>query len=289
MMKRVVVVYICGLVMLVEQAALAQFHQKDKSGASNVNQGAVNAASQPVPSEGGVPIPQTGRITKDVGLNANSTMIMTDAQRAMFRKNKLRMGLQEDLQIDHLARSIQHTDGSYTQTNVEIGSKEIVQITKSKNGVALLTRYISLDERGNPREVMMYRGQGRGELKYRGVLFYDELGRFKEEQLFDAKGASLRRKVQKYGPKGGRLPLKTFENVSNIPSDLQMVVTRESERQDAGQAEDEAEKKKGNGRKSPAAATVVQTQDSPPSGETKKKKGFAFPRFSFGKKKSEEQ
>ncbi len=292
-MKSEVAVLICGLVVLVEQSALAQFHQKDKSGQSNLNQNAVKAATQPV-TPGGVSPIRTGRITKDVGLNARSTMIMTDAQRELFRKNNLRMGLQEDLEVDHLARSIQHTDGSYTQTNVEIGSDFVEQETKSKNGVLLLKRRISLDKKGNPQEILMY--DGRDILKYRGVLVYDERGRFREEQLFDAKGKSLRRKVQEYDAKGVRLPLKTFEYVSNVPSDLRMVVTRESERQDRTQPEVGSDQKKTKDRKgifntrktdktNPSPPSTAQAPNSKPSGDAKEKKGFALPRFSFGKKK----
>ncbi len=290
-MKRVLAIQICGLVLLGLQPVQAQFH-KEKDGQRSLNQGTANPMRKPGEPDNNLVL--RGRVSKDLGLNDNSMIIVTDEQRTEFRQNNLRMGEQKDMQVHHLARSIQHSDGSFTQTNIEIGTKFATQETKSKNGVLLLRRDISFDERGNPKEVLMYDGYGK--LKYRGVLIYDELGRFKEEQLFDAEGEALRRKIQEYDMKGQKLRLRTLDYVKNLPKDLRLVITRESERQDREQAQPEQNKPERRGflfgkrdkKTQPGVQQIeaAQGQAPVPPAQTKKKKSI-FDRFRFGKKKGE--
>jgi len=273
------------------QSLQAQFHNPKKGGQSSVKQGAANSMRQPnAPKEA---FSLKGRVSKDLGMNENSMIVVTDQQREEFQINNLRMGEQKDLQVHHLARSIRHSDESFTQTNIEIGSKFATQETKSKNGVLLLKRNISFDAKGNPKEVLMYDGYNK--LKYRGVLFYDQLGRFTEEQLFDAKGEALRRKIQEYDAKGQKLRLRTLDYVENFPKDLRLVVTRESERQDREQAQPDQIKPERRGLfakkdKKPKLqpggqqAVIAQNQASEPPAQTKKKVSF-LNRLGFGKKK----
>ncbi len=256
-----------------------------------MKQGAANSMGQPnAPNEA---FSLKGRVSKDLGMNDNSMIIVTDEQRAEFQLNNLRMGEQKDLQVHHLARSIRHSDESFTQTNIEIGANFATQETKSKNGVLLLKRDISFDARGNPKEVLMYDGYKK--FKYRGVLFYDQLGRFTEEQLFDAKGEALRRKIQEYDTKGQKLRLRTYDYVKNLPKDLRLVVTRESERQDREQAQPNQNKperkglfarkdKKPKPQPGEQQAVINQNQASVPPAQTKKKVSL-LNRLGFGKKK----
>jgi len=293
MMKRMLLIVAFGLIFSGTEVVRAQFHQRTKSGQKVINQNAVSGPRQTPGSTVGAAgrvVPRTGRVTKDLGLNENSAIIMTDEQRALFRNNNLRMGQQKDLQIDHWARSIQHSDGSYTETNAQVGMKFIDQVTKSKNGVILLRRNISLDPRGQPKEVLMY--DGHDKYKYRGIFLYDSLGRFQEEWLYDTKGKPLRRKYQEYAPDGKPLPLKTIDYVEDIPDDLRLVVTRESELRDRSSTSHHESGNRPDKEKRPGFLSAKR-EDQPESGSQaqakpenpKKRKGSGLGRLIFGRNK----
>jgi len=162
-----------------------------------------------------------------VGSNPNSTIYMSDAQREAYKDQNLRMGEMQDRYAEVWARAIRHTDESFTETVQDTKSSTLEQVTRSKNGVTLQTRKIMLDSIGRPSEVLIY--DGRDQFKYRGMQVYDQYGRFEEEQLYDTENKLLRRRIQEYDSKGAALPVKSVDYVANVPTDLKLVITRESE------------------------------------------------------------
>jgi hypothetical protein len=166
---------------------------------------------------------------QQVRFNGASTIYISDAQKAAFSRYDLRMGEQKDLNIDVWGRSIYHSDGSYTESQEHNeGQGFLQQTTYSKNGVEIQRRSITLDQRGMPDEVLIYAGGDNGKLRYRGKHLYDQLGRFSEEHLFSSDGTLIRRKVQEYSAEGKRLPLRSWDYVENVPSDLKLLITREN-------------------------------------------------------------
>lgn len=200
----------------------AQFHSQ-KGGQTAVNPQAVEAARQQTSS-----MMSTQGGAAQVGTNANSTIYVSEAHKQNYGA---RLGEQDSKMIHVWGRAIHHTDGSYTESKQDETTNTLEQITKSENGVKLQRRMVMLDDMGRPTEVMIY--DGREQFKYRGVQIYDRLGRFQEEQLFDSKGTLIRRKVQEYDPQGRKLPVRSWDYVANVPEDLKLVITRESEAEDA--------------------------------------------------------
>jgi len=214
--------FVAGFLSLVAPAAVqGQFHQQDQKGGVKVNREAVQSASRAgaATTTGAAVVGGKG----EVGANPYSTIYLNEAQKRAFG---VRLGKQDDLQITKWGRAIHHPDGTYTQSVAEPGMSKMEQETRSKNGTLLQRRLISLDEYGRAKEVLIY--DGRDTFKYRGILFYDGSGRFREEQLFAANGTPLRRKVQEYDLEGKKLPLRSWDYVDNVPSDLQLVVTRQA-------------------------------------------------------------
>lgn len=123
-----------------------------------------------------------------------------------------------------LGQAVVHPDGTYTQTRkVENDSNLLAQYTMSPNGVRLWKRIISCSASGRPEEVMIY--DHHDELRFRGVLSYDRLGRFREEVIFDTHGNVLRQRIQEYGPAGPKL--KVIDDLAKVPADMRLVITRE--------------------------------------------------------------
>lgn len=204
--------------------AQAQFHNKTKTGATTVNPQAIQQAQQQQAAQmSGQPVGM------GLGLGANSTMFMSDAQRAAFARNNPQLGKMDEKHATIWGRAIHHTDGSFTESKQDSKTKTLEQVTKKGkvNPVTIQRRMILLDDSGRPSEVMIY--DGRGEFKYRGVQVYDRMGRFSEEQLYDPDGKLIRRKVQEYAQNGEKLPLRSVDYVENVPEDLKLVITRESE------------------------------------------------------------
>jgi hypothetical protein len=159
-----------------------------------------------------------------------------------------------------------------------------------------------LDDWGRPNEIMIY--DGRDQFKYRGAHLYDEIGRFREEHLFDANGTLIRRKVQEYDLQGKKLPLRSWDYVANVPKDLQLVITRESEKPGANPGSKDKPKEKrglfGSGQirnqnqqrqpGAPATAGVGSTTAGAGATETTapaKRKGLNLGRLFSGKKSAE--
>jgi len=226
---------------MLASGALAQFHSRTMTDHAAYNQQSLESAqahfnanrpagAQPAGSNPAAQTAVAAHGTPKVGFNGASTIFMSKAQKAAYSQYDLQMGEQEELDIDVWSRSIYHSDGSYTESQEHNdGQAYLEQTTKSANHVEIQRRSITLNQRGMPDEVMIYSGGENGKLKYRGKHLYDQFGRFSEEHLFSADGNLIRRKVQEYSPEGKRLPLRSWDYVDNVPSDLKLVVTRESE------------------------------------------------------------
>jgi hypothetical protein len=203
--------------------ASAQFHTQQtpaaggaRAGRAIVNQNAVTA----VQHQGSLMDPNAA-----MALSGGDT-ILTDQQRQKFAQVNPRLKQMHGRVADVWGRGIHHKDGSITESKQDTNTKTLEQITK-KNNVALQRRMIMLDQYGRPTEVMIY--DGRGTFKYRGVQVYDTFGRFAEEQIYNPNGDLIRRKVQGYTPQGAKMPVRSWDYIDNVPADLRLVITRESE------------------------------------------------------------
>ncbi len=203
--------------------ASAQFHMQQtpsgggaRAGRAIVNQQAVTATQQ-----------QSAAMDPNAAMAfSGGDTILTDEQRRTFAQVNPRLKQMQGKVVDVWGRGIHHADGSFTESKQDTKTKTLEQITK-KNDVTLQRRMIMLDQFGRPTEVMIY--DGRGTFKYRGVQVYDSFGRFAEEQIYDPTGKLIRRKVQGYTPQGAKMPVRSWDYVDNIPADLKLVITRESE------------------------------------------------------------
>lgn len=269
-------------------AAQAQFHQQGKTtGSAAINQQAVQQArmqSSASHSRVGVASSQAG------AAYSGGDMILPDGKREALKDWNPRIGQMVGKNAEIWGRAIHHSDGTFTESKQDNLSNTLEQETKSKNGVTLRRRMIMLDQAGRPAEVMIY--DGNDQFKYRGVLLYDVLGRFSEEQVYDPQGTLIRRKVQEYTPQGLKLPLRAWDYVENVPTDLRLVISEDPvpEERQAGRGETEA--KRGlfgqpKGQSSTTSSTPSgQAQAQPTAaGEqaAEKRKGLGLGRL-FGKK-----
>ncbi len=267
---------------MVSTSAFAQFHQ-NKSGQTGVSKQAVTTAQQQaaaMSSQGG--ITQGGNA--QLGTNALSTIYVSEAHKRAYGA---RLGEQETKIIHVWGRAIHHSDGTYTESKQDELTNTLEQITKSENGTKLQRRMVMLDARGRPEEIMIY--DGRDKFKYRGVHLYDTLGRFSEEQLYDAEGTLIRRKVQEYSPTGSKLPVRSWDYVENVPEDLKLVITRESEDPTSNRNSEPQKQERrglfGNRKEEPKASQAGQPgETTPPAVSEEKRKTLNLPRFFGGKR-----
>lgn len=218
--------------------ATAQFHSKSSNGQTGINAAAVSAAQRQgnagsAPSAARAGQASSGSTVVGDGIGGGD-MILPDGVREGLSDYNVRLGMMQGKQVSIWGRAIHHGDDSFTESRQDNTTNTLEQVTKSKNGVELQRRHISLDAHGRPAEVMIY--DGRKQFKYRGVLLYDSMGRFCEEQIYDAKGTLIRRKVQEYGPRGDKQPLRVWDYVANVPEDLKLVITRDDGVNKAGNA-----------------------------------------------------
>lgn len=218
--KRRTLVFAIAITLAFLGSAEAQFHQKGSpsGGATTAPRGTTTAPGQNA----------AAMREADAGTAYSSgDMILPDSKKEALARWNPRISRMADREIQVWARLIRHSDGSYTESTEDANNNSLEQITKSANGAVLQKRYVQLDAEGKPAEVLIR--DGRGKFKYRGVLVYDELGRFSEEQLFDADDNLIRRKVQEYTANGLKKPLRAWDYVENVPDDLKLVITRRSE------------------------------------------------------------
>lgn len=237
----------------------AQFHSKRSTGQTNINPQAVKSAQKQVASSAAT----AGNIRSSVGVQmSGGDMILPDEVKEALKDNKVHIGQMQGKVVDIWGRAIHHGDGSYTESKQDNQTNTLEQITKSKNGVKLQRRMITLDEVGRPSESLIY--DGRDQFKYRGMQIYDQFGRFSEEQIYDAKGTLIRRRVQQYDSAGAKLPLHSWDYVTNVPDDLKLVITQADAAPSA----------------SPTAAPAAPAASAAPA-----KKGAPFKRIFDSKKK----
>jgi len=277
---------------LLSLGAHAQFHNKTQTGATTVNPQAIQHAQQQAAQMSGHP---SGM---GMGMGENSSMFMSDAQREIFMRNnpglKLpQLGKMNERYAEIWGRAIHHPDGTHTESKQDNETRTLTQETK-KGDTVLQRRMILLDEAGRPTEAMIY--DGRGQFRYRGTQIYDRMGRFAEEQIYDPDEKLIRRRIQEYAPNGEKLPLRSVDYVENVPEDLKLVITRESESEltaQATQVPEPAPQKRGFfGKQNREAATPVQatapapamTQAQPVAAQPEKRKGMNLGRFFSGKR-----
>ena len=238
------------LVSMLTPGLQAQFHAKNPTGQTGVNQQAITSAQQQAASQGGgsSPIGVGGGI-------GGGDMVLPEGQRQALSQYGVKLGEMTGKNVSIWGRAIHHTDGSYTESKQDNVTNTLEQITKSENGTKLQTRMITLDQMGRPSEAMIY--DGRDQFKYRGIQVYDTFGRFAEEQLYDVKGTLIRRKIQEYTPQGEKRPVHSVDYVANVPEDLKLVITRESENPSATQPPPEDN--------TPRTGLFGSKRDAPPS------------------------
>lgn len=144
-------------------------------------------------------------------------------------------------------RAIFHPNGNFTESKLDEVQRTLQQHTyrakkqDSDKSILLQKRLIKLNDAGRPMEVLIYNSSG--QLTNRGTLFYDPLGRLKEERLFDTQNQMVRRKIQTYGKDGKKLPLRTFNYGKGLADDVDLLITSESVQKE-GKAEVKKPKKK---------------------------------------------
>ncbi len=287
-MKRAMIKHFAWGVLLVStmtSGLQAQFHAKTQTGQTGVNQQAVNSAQQQAAAMSGSAAGLGGGV-------GGGDMILPEGQRQALSQYGAKLSQMSGKQVDIWGRAIHHSDGSYTESKQDMLTNTLTQDTKSKNGTRLQRRMISLDEMGRPSEAMIY--DGRDQFKYRGKQIYDMLGRFSEEQIYDAAGALIRRKVQEYTVRGEKLPVRSWDYVANVPEDLKLIITRESEEQGATAPPIPAAKTRsglfsGAAKQSPAPQAAAMQgapapAQAPANAAPTAKKGLNLGRFFSGRK-----
>lgn len=282
------------MVSMLTPGLQAQFHAKNPTGQTGVNQQAVNSVQQQqAAAMAGGTSPAVG------GGIGGGDMVLPEGQRQALSQYGVKLSEMSGKRVDIWGRAIHHSDGSFTESKQDMLTNTLEQITKSKNGTKLQRRMITLDEMGRPAEAMIY--DGREQFKYRGLQLYDTFGRFAEEQLYDINGTLIRRKIQEYTPQGEKLPVHSVDYVANVPEDLKLVITRESE--SAPTPETSPQQKKSRGgmfstskdappSNSPPLADTTATVPGPPqegvlpqgTAPPAPKKGLNLGRFFSGKK-----
>lgn len=262
-------------------AAQAQFHSKTQTGQAAVNQQAIQQTRM---QAAGASHAQAGAAF------SGGDMILPDGKRQALAQWNPRISQMNGKNADIWGRAIHHSDGSYTESKQDNLSNTLEQETKSKNGTRLQRRMVMLDQSGRPSEVMIY--DGRDQFKYRGLLLYDAMGRFVEEQVYDAEGTLIRRKVQEYTQQGLKMPVRSWDYVANIPADLRLVITEEPVADNAPPPapEDDSQRKGLFGQPRPdpaqdasnAGAAPPQAQDGEAAPE--KRKGLGLGKL-FGNRK----
>jgi hypothetical protein len=287
MKKRVLGIF--GVWIAASSLSYAQFHTKEETasgGSAAINPQAVAMSQKQAAS--------LQASLAEAGANySGGDVVLSEGQKQALAKWNPRLGQMQGKKVEVWARRIEHSDGTFTESTEDENSNSLEQVTKSANGTVLQTRLVRLDRYGRPAEVLIR--DGRGKFKYRGLQIYDQLGRFSEEQLFDAEGTLIRRKVQEYTREGFQKPLRSWNYVSNVPEDLKLVVTRVSEDPTAGgPAQAQPEKRGlfgkvqgGANKANHSAAATIQAQPTPTQqAEEPKRKGLSLGRLFGGSKRN---
>lgn len=268
-------------------SAEAQFHSKSQNGQAAVNPQAIQQAQMQAAGAAGASHAMAGAAF------SGGDMILPEGKRQALSNWNPRISQMNGKYADVWGRAIHHTNGNFTESKQDMESNTLEQETKSRNGITLQKRMIMLDQSGRPSEVLIY--DGNDQFKYRGVLLHDTLGRFVEEQVYDAKGTLIRRKVQEYTPQGLRKPLRSWDYVANVPADLQLIITDEAPPgEKAPTAQPETQKRGFFGQARPNQAAPAgqanqngqaqpNQQGSTSSGTSEKRKGLGLGRI-FGNK-----
>lgn len=280
--SRIIQVVVVGAILMGASTVDAQFHskKKDESGQTTV----APRSTTTTPDAHAEALRQS---VQEAGASySGGDMILPDGQKEALSKWNPRIGRMQAREIEVWARRIQHSDGTYTESTEDQRNNSLEQVTKSENGTTLKRRTIRLDRYGRPAEVLIR--DGRGDFKYRGVLVYDQMGRFSEEQLFDAEGTLIRRKVQEYTANGLKKPLRAWDYIENVPADLKLVITRQSEEANSNPARNDRrglfDRSEPKGNSGARQASADGSREGTDDKSTEKRKGLSLGRlFGAGK------
>ena len=105
------------------------------------------------------------------------------------------------------ARTVYHTDGTYTESVQDVSLREQNEVTYSAQKVVIARKKYALNEKGQQLHGNIY--DGRGELKARAQFFYDSFDRMTEQRMINLNGEVYQRIIFGYDAKGNPLPPKS--------------------------------------------------------------------------------
>ncbi|MEM7144168.1 MAG: hypothetical protein AAF591_03470 [Verrucomicrobiota bacterium] len=119
--------------------------------------------------------------------------------------------------VDIWSRTILHPDGSRTISKKDTNAQVINQETLNATGQLIMKRVYQLDAEGKEQRGFVF--DSRNQLIYRIGFFYDEIGRLKEEALYNTLGVVVRRQIYEYDRVGNLIrPVKAFTFEGAIPA-----------------------------------------------------------------------
>ncbi len=113
------------------------------------------------------------------------------------------------------ARTVYHTDGTYTESVQDPFTREQREITFNAQKVKIAERVYLINEKGKPVQGNIY--DGRGQLKARVQVLFDSFDRQTEQRMLNLQGEVYQRILFTYDNKGKALPAKSI-NYSNVKS-----------------------------------------------------------------------
>ena len=119
--------------------------------------------------------------------------------------------------VDIWSRTILHPDGSRTISKKDTNAQVINQETLNATGQLIMKRVYQLDAEGKEQRGFVF--DSNNQLIYRIGFFYDEIGRLKEEALYNTLGVVVRRQIYEYDRVGNLIrPVKAFTFEGAIPA-----------------------------------------------------------------------
>ena len=113
------------------------------------------------------------------------------------------------------ARTSYHTDGTYTESTQDPTTREQRDITYNQQNVKIAERVYLLNERGVPVQGNVY--DGRGQLRSRVQIFFDQFERQTEQRMMNLNGEVYQRIVFEYDAQGKAQAPKVI-NYDNVTS-----------------------------------------------------------------------
>jgi hypothetical protein len=109
-----------------------------------------------------------------------------------------------------VGRTIYHKDKSYTQSVSNPETREMTEMTYTKDEVLTVKKVFLLNEKGEPLQGNVY--DGRGTLVARVECLYDRQGRRTEDRLMNLRGEIFQQVLHEYDPTGKALKPKVINS-----------------------------------------------------------------------------